>query len=173
MTASNPAVLLIPTPPQAAHSSGLPAIDFDDCYHGHTARSGVTAMEAVKAMVERQPRWVSLLIATRDAVVGRMGLKTAAHAAPPGSPRAGFFPVLSEMPNEVVLGLDDKHLDFRIWVSVQGVDGGTDVWLSTLVRRHGWPGRVYLFIIMPFHKLLSRYLLARALKELNLLSSRT
>jgi hypothetical protein len=75
--------------------------------------------------------------------------------------------VLSEIPGEVVLGLDDKHLDFRIWVCVRAVDGGTDIWSSTLVRLHGRPGRIYLFLIMPFHKLLSSYMLARALKALS------
>lgn len=167
MTASNPSVLLIPTPPRAAQSSGLPRIDFADCYHGHTNRAGATAMEVARAMFENPPGWVSALMATRDGIVGRLGLKTAGHATEAGrGPSAGIFPVISDMPNEVVLGLDDKHLDFRIWVSVQGMDGGTDVRLCTLVRLHGWPGRIYLTTIMPFHKLLSRLMLKRALKSL-------
>ena len=158
------AVLLIPTPPQAERSAGLPAIDFSDCYHGHTVRAGVTAMQAATAMFERPPAWVNALMATRDGVVRRLGLKTSRDAVGDGkNPKAGIFPVLSEMPNEVVLGLDDKHLDFRIWVSAQAADGGTDIRMSTLVRLHGRPGRVYLFLIMPFHKLLSRLMLARAL----------
>jgi len=119
-------------------------------------------------MFERPPRWIEGLMSTRNAIVGRLGLKTPQNAPEAGKgPQAGIFPVLSEMPNEVVLGLDDKHLDFRIWVCVQGVDGGTDIWASTLVRWHGWPGRLYLFLIMPFHKLLSRYMLGRALREFN------
>lgn len=162
-------VLLIPTPPQAARSAGLPAIDFSDCYQGHTERAGVTAMEAARSMFERPPAWVNALMAARDAVVGRLGLKTSQDATKAAKGRhSGIFPVLSEMPNEVVLGLDDKHLDFRIWVSTQAVEGGgTSIWISTLVRRHGWPGRLYLFLIMPFHKLLSRGMLKRALKALN------
>ena len=167
MAASNPSILLIPTPSQAEQSSGLPRIDFADCYHGHTARAGITAMEVARAAFENPPAWISGLMAVRDGIVGRLGLKTARNApeAAQGA-KAGIFPVISEMPNEVVLGLDDKHLDFRIWVSVQGMDGGTDVRMSTLVRLHGWPGRIYLASIMPFHKLLSRLMLARALKAL-------
>jgi hypothetical protein len=124
-------------------------------------------MEVARAAFENPPAWTRGLMAVRDGVVGRLGLKTAGNApeAAHGA-KAGIFPVISEMPNEVVLGLDDKHLDFRIWVSVQGMDGGTDVRMSTLVRLHGWPGRIYLATIMPFHKLLSRLMLARALKAL-------
>jgi hypothetical protein len=167
MTASNPSVLLIPTPPQAAQSSGLPRIDFADCYHGHAGRAGITAMEAARAMLDKPPAWSTALLAARDAIVGRLGLKTAQGISEAArGPRVGIFPVISEMPNELVLGLDDKHLDFRIWVSVQGMDGGSDVRVSTLVRLHGWPGRIYLGTIMPFHKLLSRVMLRRALKSL-------
>ena len=165
-------VLLIPTPAQAEQSSGLPAVDFSDCYHGRTVRTGVTAMEAARAMFEQPPRWVNGLMATRDAVVRRLGLKTSQDATKVATGRhSGIFPVLTEMPNEVVLGLDDKHLDFRIWVSTQALEGGgTGIWVSTLVRQHGWMGRTYLFLIMPFHKLLSHVMLRRALKALNALT---
>lgn len=167
MAVSNPSILLIPTPSQAEQSCGLPRIDFADCYHGHTARAALTAMEVARAMFDKPPGWADALMAVRDGVVGRLGLKTARDATEAArGAKAGIFPVMSEMPNEVVLGLDDRHLDFRIWVSVQGVDGGSDVRMSTLVRLHGWPGRVYLTTIMPFHKLLSRHLLRRALKQL-------
>jgi hypothetical protein len=108
MTASNPSILLIPTPPQARQSSGLPRIDFADCYHGHTGRAGITAMEVARAAFEQPPGWVNALMATRDGVVGRLGLKTARNVGEAaGGAKAGFFPVISEMPNEVVLGLDD------------------------------------------------------------------
>lgn len=164
--ASQPSVRLIATPPQAAQSSGLPRIDFADCYHGHTARAGLTAMEVARAMFEKPPGWADALMAMRDGVVGRLGLKTSSSVAAASASRAGIFPVLSERPDEVVLGLDDRHLDFRIWVSVQAGEGGSDVRLSTLIRLHGWPGRVYLAAVMPFHKLLSRHMLRRALKSL-------
>ena len=167
MSTLNPSILLIPTPSQAEQSSGLPRLDFADCYHGHVARTGITAMEVARAAFDKPPGWVDGLMSVRDGVVGRLGLKTArdAEAAAAGS-KAGIFPIISEMPNEVVLGLDDKHLDFRIWVSVQGMDGGTDVRMSTLVRLHGWPGRIYLAAVMPFHNLLSRRMLRRALTSL-------
>src|SRR5438105_8219168 len=165
MTAPVAFVRLVPTPPRAIQCSGLSPIDFSDCYHGYTHRRGLGAMQAARATFDRPPAWVNGLMATRNAIVGVFGLKTpSSEGATARRPKVGIFPVLSETPDEVLLGMDDKHLDFRIWISVQARDGGTDVSASTLVRLHGWPGRIYLFLIMPFHKLLSRYMLARALR---------
>jgi hypothetical protein len=167
MSASSDTVRLVATPLRAEQCSGLSRVDFADCYRGRTARRGLTAMEVARAMFEHPPAWVGALMVTRNAVVGCLGLKTPNSArASARRPQAGIFPVISDSPGELLLGLDDKHLDFRIWVSVQPVEGGTDIRTSTLVRLHGWPGRLYLFLIMPFHKLLSRHMLARALRAI-------
>jgi hypothetical protein len=56
--------------------------------------------------------------------------------------------VISEADDEVVLGFDDKHLDFRIVVAVAG--GFATV--TTIVRWHNAWGRAYLTAIMPFHR---------------------
>jgi hypothetical protein len=63
---------------------------------------------------------------------------------------------------EIVTGGDDKHLDFR--VSVCKLDGlGTNrVALSTVVRPHNAFGRAYLCVILPFHRLGIRTILANA-----------
>jgi hypothetical protein len=60
----------------------------------------------------------------RNTVVAPFGLKR------PGSTRAsaarsiGMFPVVSETANRIVLGFEEKHLDFRIIVDVAPVEAG-------------------------------------------------
>ena len=71
----------------------------------------------------------------------------------------GIFPVISETPDRLVAGLDDKHLDFRIVVDVASSGQGQDVTATTLVRTRNLLGRVYLATIMPFHRLIVRALL--------------
>jgi hypothetical protein len=159
-------VQLVATPLEAELSSGLAPIDFADCYHGQTTRQGLSALQVAHAMFTQPPGWVNALMAARNGIVRHFGLKTP-DSAPQGRPRVGIFPLISEQPGQVVLGLDDKHLDFRIWVSVRASASGSDVWMSTLVRFNGVSGRFYLFLIMPFHKLLSRYMLGRAIRSLN------
>jgi hypothetical protein len=68
---------------------------------------------------------------------------------------AGGFPVVSRSTDEVVLGFDDRHLDFRI---VAVVDGGF-VTLTTVVRWHNAWGRAYLAAIMPFHRAIAARML--------------
>lgn len=156
-------IQLVATPLRAELSSGLAPIDFADCYHAQVHRRGLTALQVAHAMFMHPPAWVNALMAVRNAVVARFGLKT--EASGPG-PRVGIFPLVAERPDEVVLGLDDKHLDFRIWVCVRESAQGSEIWMSTLVRYNGVSGRIYLFLIKPFHKLLSRFMLRRAARFL-------
>ncbi len=124
-------------PPQECLAR-LPGCDFADCYE-IAVPEGLDAPEAVRRAFANGPRWAKALMETRDVLVGLVGLKPA--------PSTGF-PVISETPDEVVLGFDDRHLDFRI---VVGVAQGR-ARLTTLVRRHNLFGRLYLAAILPFHR---------------------
>jgi hypothetical protein len=50
----------------------------------------------------------------------------ALHEKQDESSLAGAFPVISRAQERVVLGFDDKHLDFRIVVEAVGVDAQSD-----------------------------------------------
>ena len=77
--------------------------------------------------------------------------------------RIGFFPVVSETADRVVLGFDDWHLDFRVVVDVSALGADRQqVTTTTLVRTHNWIGRVYLALILPFHRVIVRTMLAQA-----------
>ena len=72
-----------------------------------------------------------------------------------GTPETiGIFPVVSETPDRLVAGFNDRHLDFRVVVDVVGADGSRHVTATTLVLTHNLLGRTYLAIIMPFHRLI-------------------
>jgi hypothetical protein len=125
--------------------------DFADAYRQHTAEPGLDAITAAKRMMSDVPRWIMMLLGLRDLLVMPLGLKGAGDHLPPDLPRMGLFPVLSQTPTQVVLGLDDKHLDFRLVIDAAG-DG--DVVGTTLVRTHNVLGRIYLQLILPFHRLI-------------------
>jgi hypothetical protein len=106
-----------------------------------------------------QPSWIGALTNVRDAIVAGFGLKTAKHLATLSSdataPRISFFRVFGTSKNEVVLGENDKHLDFR--VSILCAPGSppstrSQLTLSTVVHCHNLLGRTYLSIIAPFHR---------------------
>ena len=51
----------------------------------------------------------------------------------------GLFLVIRTELGGVILGDDDRHLEFRIWLGV----GEGRLTVSTLVRFDGWPGKLY------------------------------
>jgi hypothetical protein len=62
--------------------------------------------------------------------------------------------VISETPQRLVAGFDDKHLDFRVVVDINGNAPDRQVTATTLVMTHNLLGRVYLASIMPFHRII-------------------
>lgn len=58
-----------------------------------------------------------------------------------------MFKVMQVLPDEVILGQDDHHLDFRL--SLQAKNGFLSIY--TLVKPHNLLGVVYLICILPFH----------------------
>jgi hypothetical protein len=118
----------------------------------------------------QQPHWVGRLMALRDLLVAGFGLKTATQLQDPARaghhPRIGIFRIYETRPHEIVLGEDDKHLDFRLSVlheTVVAADGGAQqVVLSTVVQCHNRLGRFYILLIAPFHRAIVQAVLRRA-----------
>jgi hypothetical protein len=75
---------------------------------------------AMRVIAERAlgspPGWFKALMAIRDGVMGPLGVRTSADLRHVWSDRQriDFFPVLAESADELVLGEDDNHLDFRL-----------------------------------------------------------
>lgn len=82
----------------------------------------------------------------RDALATRAGLQAVA-------PGGGIvLPVHDSSATEVVVGLDDKHLDLRVSITLRRRPGGDVLVLTTAVRRHNLLGRAYFFVIRPAHR---------------------
>ncbi len=118
--------------------------DFLDCYHCTTSLTVDEAAQRALAF----PGWARGLLRVRNLVVAPLGLKT----TPAEQNNIGPFPITERNENEIILGFDDSHLDFRISVLLDGSDAYTATW----VRKHNLLGRAYLASIMPFHTLIMR-----------------
>ena len=114
-------------------------------------------------MFAHQPAWISKLMGVRDTLVAWLGLKTGKHLKTlehaARAERVGIFKIYSRSDTEIVVGEDDKHLDFR--VSVLRSSGPT-LTVSTVVHCHNLLGRVYLVVIAPFHRMVVKASLRRA-----------
>ena len=118
--------------------------DFVDCYRCKSQMDVDTAAARTMAF----PGWVDWLLRVRNVVVRPFGLS----AALPKGDTIGHFPIDQRNDNEVILGFDDSHLNFRISVLVDG----THAYAATWVHRNNALGRAYLAVIMPFHIVIMR-----------------
>jgi Protein of unknown function (DUF2867) len=157
--------------PEATTAPLLAAADFADAYRLIVDGPPLGASAAAQRIFARTPRWISALLALRNRLGALIGLKgTDETTVDKGAPsekkrRIGFFPVVAEAPDRVVMGFDDWHLDFRVVVDVLSLGADRQqVTTTTLVRTHNWTGRAYLAFIMPFHRVIVRTMLAQAAK---------
>ena len=144
--------------------------DFLDCYSVDIGHGQVPIVEIAQRIFIGLPAWVDALLALRDLGVSLFGLKTTA-ALPrdttirPGievGDRINFFHVRSLAEDEIILGEDDRHLDFRIAVRR---DGESRVSLATWVQVHNRLGRSYLRLILPFHVMIVNARLAALARQ--------
>ena len=129
----------------------------------------VRSDKLIAAFLAAPPGWIDTLMLARDRIVSRYGLKTAVQRQGVPQPpfrvgqQLGIFRILQLAPSEVILGEDDRHLDFRVSLHV---DAG-QLRVTTLVCPHNVFGWLYLAIVLPFHRLISRVMTRRMVKIIN------
>ncbi len=173
-------VLEVPIPAASSVTRMLKRVDFCDAYEAKVSLPQLDVREAYEAIFAHQPKWVAILLSIRGLFASIVGLKhpdinsnttkvdklEASDSRAPyqiGS-RAGLFLVQAITAKELTLGLDDKHLNFRVSV-LRSVDNNIEkVTVSTVVELNNLLGRTYLQVIKPFHKLIVRTILQNALK---------
>lgn len=142
---------------------GLPEANWADSYSVDIRCKNLNATGVAEAMFGDVPRWVRALLALRNRIVRVFGLKSA-ELVMTDQEKIGGFPVLASTDDHVLLGFDDRHLDFRILICVEEIlSDHQRVIVTTLVKRHNLFGRVYIFVVTPFHRLIVRSFLRRFL----------
>jgi hypothetical protein len=138
----------------------LPHARMSDAYRLVVDERVLDAAVAADRIFGRAPWWIRILLGVRNRLVAPFGLKTSVDQ---GAQRIGFFPVITQTPRRVLLGFDDKHLDFRVAVDVMPVGPARhEVTVTTLVRTHNLPGRMYLALVLPFHRVIVPAMLGQA-----------
>jgi Protein of unknown function (DUF2867) len=139
----------------------LAGAQFVDAYSVTVDGTALDSRHAAEKMLARGPQWIDALIRWRNRLVAPFGLKRPAPTGAVSAAAIGIFPVLSESPDRLVAGLNDKHLDFRVVIDVVSAGAGQRVTATTLVLTHNLLGRIYLAIILPFHGLVVRAMLGQ------------
>lgn len=160
-----PCVTQIEPPLECGVSSWFSGADLVDSYAVDLAKGSPADMRALAmTALGDPPSWVRLLLLIRDGVMSPFGVKSSGEFRrfPGGRDQIDFFPVLACSANEIILGADDRHLDFRLSLLRRpAAQGAPTLVATTVVHCHNRLGRWYLATIMPFHRLIVRSSLRR------------
>jgi len=145
-------------------------IDYADAYQTAIPRGSCRDVDTIARSIFRSsPWWVGALMTLRNRIVSVIGLKTSEFentetenaSLQPGSSIRGFH-VFERTDKEILLGLDDSHLDFRVSILLEADNDSERVTLSTIVRFNNWIGRAYFIPVKQGHKIIVRALLRHA-----------
>ena len=96
----------------------LAGAQFADAFRIEIDDRDLDARRAAERMMARQPRWAEALLSLRNLLVAPLGLKTSGAGLAAPRDMIGIFPVVSETPDRLIAGFNDRHLDFRVVVDV-------------------------------------------------------
>jgi len=157
----------VPAPSDSALAPLYAGADLLDAYAIRLPARANDDLEALaRAGFERQAWWIRALTGLRDAIMAPVGVKSSravGAAAAARGPVIGFFPLLSQSARELVVGEDDRHLDFRVAILLrQAAADSRELVVVTVVHCHNRLGRTYLAAIAPFHSVIARASLEQA-----------
>lgn len=162
-------------PPASAINARLPGAYFHDCYLISVPDQTQTALSYFLTALTHTPPWVDSLMALRNKMVRLVGLKDLgglgqlnpskpASVYVPGD-RVGIFTLISNAPDEALLGDRDKHLDvvLSVYKHPPGQDGVQSISVTTVVHVHNLLGRIYMLPVTPLHRLIAPAMLNRVM----------
>ncbi|MGN8198569.1 DUF2867 domain-containing protein [Salinisphaera sp. RV14] len=160
----------VPCPDRSLISDWLHDADLADAFMitvpERFASQGI--LHLTKCVLGHPPIGFRVLITLRDILVAGFGVKTSRYlrdaAAAEGMDHIDFFRVLAVSDNEVIVGEDDRHLDFRgsVLMRRHAESGDAELVATTVARCHNRLGKAYLCVIAPFHRRVIRTNLSRA-----------
>lgn len=169
-----PRVTEVAVPDGSRVRQAVRTVHFCDAYEAPVSRAGLRVDDAYKAVFAYPPRWAKALMKVRGWIVAPFGLlhptREMEQTVEEGFPTSGFqvgqrvgiFTIQSIEPNELIAGENDKHLDFRVSVFRAAKQGTETVTVSTVVQINNALGCGYLTLIKPFHRLIVRAMVQRA-----------
>jgi Protein of unknown function (DUF2867) len=147
---------------------------FHDSYRAPLTRARASAVDVFLAIFGHHPRWMKVTLVLRNWLASCLGLEvpTMAEIMRPKvkscynvGEKIGPWPIFHLSETELVAGRDNKHLDFRLSVLKEASGEGSSAVVSTVCTTHNAFGKVYLILIIPFHKWGVQRLMSRALAQ--------
>lgn len=146
-----------------------------DCFAISSDKLDVPIEELYARLMSKTPKWFDILMKLRDRIVLLLGLQSTQdmagnvslfeqtgkkfglnnHTKP--AKIMDFFTVTSMSQHEIILSIKDKHLDMQTSLLRTQIDVENNqckIIMSDVITTHNAFGRLYLFFIMPIHKII-------------------
>ena len=126
-------------------------------------------------IIKSLPKWFMFLLNLRNAIASIFGLKTGKiddvydnleNLDFKQDQSIGEIFIILKENNLLITELKDKHLDFRFSILIREEDGITKIYLRTIVKLNNILGKIYFFLITPFHRLIISNILKRLSSEI-------
>jgi hypothetical protein len=137
-------------PKNSIASNGFGNVDYIDSYR--IIKSTNEDIEKITSQIFKLPKWIITLMKMRDVIIRPLGLKTGKEMMSHKKPGDAFFTKIVQNENELIMGENDRHLNFRVSVLIDRVS--SLIFMTTLVHYNNRMGKVYFFFIKPFHKII-------------------
>lgn len=148
-------VLRRPLPHDGLLAGALRRVDDGDVWETPLVADDSRSVDAWHAaLVSATPGWVDRLMGLRNRLVRLVGIEPVPNGS--AGPGAGF-PVLARTDDEILLGIDDVHLAFRVSIRVVA----DAVRVGTVVEIRNGRGRAYWAVVRRIHPRVVRALLRR------------
>ncbi|WP_207429495.1 DUF2867 domain-containing protein [Pedobacter sp. SYSU D00535] len=164
-------------PDQSLSAGSFPLIHYRDSYScTFQSAKPISPDDLVYAFFDAAPVWVSNLLSMRNKLARLVGLKVASENARASLRQnfkvekgtgLGLFKVIDKRADEVLLGDDDKHLNFRISFHLTDTNPTKTFTLSTTVYYNNTFGRVYFIPVKPFHKIIVPAMMRAIVKKIS------
>ena len=155
----------------AIEDSFVAAAGFRDSYRTALSDASLATFDLFFAIFGFHPWWMKALLIARHWLVSLFGWSTPTVREVLQVRRAtkyavgdkiGVWPIFAISEGELVVGRDNRHLDFRLSIFKEPTPTAPRVVVSTVCLVHNAAGRLYLKLIVPVHRWGVRQLLKRA-----------
>ena len=162
---------LIEIPSESLINSAMERIDYQDAFAIDVPLASDALPEKMPILFFKVfPSWFRGLMYLREFIARRIGLKTA-HGMDVEQHLNNFtgevgeaialFKVMGKNETELLMGENDKHLDFRLSFFAIPKGQSTHMILATTVQFNGWLGKLYFLPVGPIHRLIVPIVLKR------------
>lgn len=156
-------------PIESIISKEAKSANFQDSFFVTTNNVDLDVLEIYLQMTSNTPKWINLLLSLRNNIVQFLGLKNVGNLTGKNSlefisrdkiagTKIDFFTIETLNNNEMILVLNDKHLDIKLSILKSKVSKN-QIFVSTLVNFNNLLGKIYMVFVTPFHKIVVKRLM--------------